>query len=109
MVIRQFSIRQKYSKLQQDKVMSAHIRCPKCQADLPPKANFCPFCGKRLKNFSFGFPWLFAALAGAFWGAGLVLIYQIFKERRLWDEQESVSSKPSMGLEEDDIDDIMDF
>jgi len=51
--------------------------------------------------------WILAGLAGALWGASLVLLYQIFKERRRWDEQENVCPGRRQEFEEDE--ELMDF
>ncbi len=61
--------------------------CPACKGNIPEGANFCPYCGKVVAKGKFNKWWFWASLSGALVGSGLILAYQLFKERRLWDEQ----------------------
>ena len=81
--------------------------CLRCQSKIPKGAKFCPYCGHRLGSPSFKSLWLLGLVAGGLLGAGAVLLYQIFKERQLWSNQE-VSFSEKL-VEADDDEELMEF
>ncbi len=75
------------------------MECPACKGNIPEGGNYCPYCGKVVTGGRFSRWWIWAAAAGVLTGAGLVLAYQLLKEKRLWDDQQP---QPSPGSSVDE-------
>ena len=77
------------------------MECPACKGNIPEGANFCPYCGKVVRGRTFTKWWFWAAVSGALVGAGLIFGFELLRERKIWDVQETSSLPQNRGAEGD--------
>ena len=83
-------------------------RCPQCGGEISGEVYICPACGYEAepgRRSNQAWWWVLFGFAGALIGAGAVIGWQIYKERRLWSGQIVSPSRASFEIE----DDLMDF
>ncbi len=82
-------------------------RCPYCKEKIKREAKVCRFCGHKLEPLPplslNPWIWLVFGLVGSLVGAGVVIGYQVIRERRLWfgHRSSALPSKTSLELEEE--------
>jgi len=86
--------------------MFARERCPQCGAKVDGEVRICAACGYALGPRPESYPWWWLfGLAGALAGAGVVIAWQIYREKRRWCSQDVPPARGSSEFAEE----LMDF